>query len=457
MKKKIIYLFSLFLISLISCNTTEPPPPPREDNRKLTLTFEDASCIEAWIQLETINLQLPADLNLITTDAGGNPRSKILNLKAKDSLLYIDSLLPNKSYKIKVSSIENPISSNELTVTTMDTTSHNFTFETWTFGDVGSSILYDCAIISEDNIWCVGDIKIADTSENGYTIYNAVHWDGNDWNLHRIMFKTICGQQSSQNAYPASSIIAFSENEIWVAQKGDQIAKIENSIQTQTICMPWTFSINKIWGTSSNNLYVVGNNGNIAHYQNGQWNKIESGTDIPLADIYSNNQNEIFISGADNLNFKGIILKNEGVNSFRTLITGEIVTENELFSKLYGSLSSVWVDEKNNLYTGGNIIFQYRHNKWDYVRSMPENFIGGNPNVYYRGFIASIRGNSSNDYWVVGDRNTVRHFNGVSWKQIGLPYDPMSYRIWRSLSVKNNLCVIVGDNINTASVMIIKK
>src|SRR5690606_31424583 len=87
-------------------------------------------------------------------------------------------------------------------------------------------------------------------------------------------------------AYPASSIIAFSENEIWVAQKGDQIAKIENGIQTQTICMPWTFSINKIWGTSSNDLYVVGNNGNIAHYNGSRWSRIESGTDLQFLDIY---------------------------------------------------------------------------------------------------------------------------------------------------------------------------
>jgi len=60
----------------------------------------------------------------------------------------------------------------------MDTTSDNFTFQTWTFGDIGSSALNDCAIISEDNIWCVGEIKIADSTENGYTTYNAVHWNG---------------------------------------------------------------------------------------------------------------------------------------------------------------------------------------------------------------------------------------------------------------------------------------
>jgi hypothetical protein len=59
----------------------------------------------------------------------------------------------------------------------MDTTSHNFTFESWTFGTIGSSVLYDVAIINppaggeagETQIWAVGEIMIADTSQNGYT------------------------------------------------------------------------------------------------------------------------------------------------------------------------------------------------------------------------------------------------------------------------------------------------
>ncbi len=31
-----------------------------------------------------------------------------------------------------------------------------------------------------------------------------------------------------------------------------------------------------IWGTSSKNFYVVGNNGNIAHYDGSKWTKIQS-------------------------------------------------------------------------------------------------------------------------------------------------------------------------------------
>ena len=44
-----------------------------------------------------------------------------------------------------------------------DTTSHNFTWETWTFGEHSSSVLNDVAIIDENNIWAVGEIYMNDS------------------------------------------------------------------------------------------------------------------------------------------------------------------------------------------------------------------------------------------------------------------------------------------------------
>ena len=41
-----------------------------------------------------------------------------------------------------------------------------------------------------------------------------------------------------------------------------------------------------MWGTSDNDLYIVGNNGLIAHYDGRQWQRIESGTDTQIRDIW---------------------------------------------------------------------------------------------------------------------------------------------------------------------------
>ena len=149
-------LFSVLIVTLglllKACNTTDPPPPPPDGEKPtLELKLEDVSCTEAWIKLTTTNLQLPAAITLKQHNPNNDSLSQDFILNTQDSLLYIDSLLPNQNYKFIVTMQHSSNSSNETIVTTMDTTSHNFTFASWTFGTIGSSTLYDVAIINENN------------------------------------------------------------------------------------------------------------------------------------------------------------------------------------------------------------------------------------------------------------------------------------------------------------------
>ncbi len=70
-----------------------------------------------------------------------------------------------------------------------DTTSHSFTWQTFEFGDDGASpsSLKDVAIINDSDIWAVGSVYLNDsTGQPDYNAYNAIHWDGNKWELKRI-------------------------------------------------------------------------------------------------------------------------------------------------------------------------------------------------------------------------------------------------------------------------------
>ncbi len=127
---KNITLLSLILLLLISasCNTTEPP-----SNTTLTLKLEDVSCIEAWIKLKTTNLQLPTTLTLIQFNPTGDTVTQNIILSNADSLLYIDSLLPNQTYKFIATIEQSNNKSNELSSATLDTTSHNFSYQTFEF------------------------------------------------------------------------------------------------------------------------------------------------------------------------------------------------------------------------------------------------------------------------------------------------------------------------------------
>ena len=448
----------LFLLVFNGCSNDETPPivppPPPPDYRKITLAVEDISYTEAWINIKTDSINFPATITLLK-----NTNEEKFVLFNSDTTVYVDSLQPNVNYTFQAVLTGDTIRSDTVKAKTLEPTSHNFTWETWEFGTHSSSALYDVAIIDENNIWAVGEIYMNDSLGNPDPhAYNAAHWDGTQWELKKIMFPTVCGSVN-RTSYPAKSIFAFQDGEIWIGSSGDKIAILENGIQTAEFCLPSALDmgINKLWGTSSNDLYVVGNGGNIAHYSgpSGGWQKIESGTDLDLIDIYGDDEGNIYAAGLDVSLVKGVVVKSNQSGLWCVMIVGEIIDDTELFEKLFGRLGTLWVDELGTLYAGADFFYYYKNKEWDYVRSLPENYIGSDP--YYIGYLYSIRGNRSNDILICGDRNTLRHFNGVNWFEIGIPYNPYRSIFWRSVGIKDNLAVAVGDEGIKAEIIILKR
>lgn len=433
MKKAIVgFLLIGFSLFLKSCNTTEPPPNGQKPT--LELTLEDVSCIEAWIQLKTTNLQLPTTITLKQYNLSGDSLSQNFLLNTQDSLLYIDSLLPNQTYKFVTTIEQSNNKSNELSVTTMDTTSHNFTFETFTFGGTaGSSTLYDCAIISPENIWCVGEIYVADTSINGYTMYNAVHWDGSDWNLKRILY--------DGSIWTITTIFAFSENDIWFSAfvRYDGQNFIEMPIPA--ILMGWR--PNKIWGSSSSDLYVVGNNGNIVHYNGQSWQRIESGTELNINDIwgdYNDKTGEYEILA---------VASNVNTSTERTIIkiynnTSRIISS----SPIQWSLRTVWFMPSRRYYVAGSGVYE-KHN-------LTENEWRNNTLDITTFYTNRIRGNDVNDVVGIGAFGDFVHFNGSGWK-VNYQEPELNYGSYLSLDIKEELVVAVGLEYDQAVIQIATK
>ena len=438
MKTKLILSFLFIILSITACNTTEPPPPPDGEKPTLELTLEDVSCIEAWIKLKTTNLQLPATITLKQFNPTGDSLYQDFILNTQDSLLYIDSLLPNQSYTFIAShSGLSGISSNELNVTTMDTTSHDFTFETFTFGGTaGSSTLYDVAIISPENIWCVGEILVADTSQNGYTTYNAVHWDGTQWELKRIYYYGSC---SAVEYPPLKAIWAFSENSM-VITNGGSIGWFDgNTVNLDCrVNSLLTGAINKIWGTSSEDLYVVGNNGTIVHYNGTLWSRIESGTELHISDIWGqktvNGNYEIICVASDYSQWLGTKVLE---------ITDNNVLEINNVGLPQSSLYAVWFVPGRSYFVAGDGFYSVKKlgERWIKEVTLPPYSKTG------------IRGDGLNDIVVSGAYGLLMHFNGLSWKTFfNMPYLSGSYG---EVKIKGDIIVSTGGLNNGQAIITI--
>ena len=218
-------------------------------------------------------------------------------------------------------------------------------------------------------------------------------------------------------------------------KKAEQNAIVNGYSNVEINSNAWgPFEMNKAWGNSPDNVYVIGDSGSIAHYDNGTWQKLESGTDVDLLDIWGSSDGNVWTCGWTD--FKPTVL----IRIENQRVVKVFESRNNLFSYdpcfLTGAFYSVWSDEFNRLY----ILTWYDLYRCEDINCRQvKSFWGQN---YLEWASYSIRGSSINNIVTVGQYGRIWHFNGVSWRffeELVQPTDRL-----RSVSVKNDLVVSVG-------------
>lgn len=179
MMSRLSLLILLPLLAFLSCNTTGPT----EGGSSISLSVEDASCSEIWLHIKANNVVLPFN-GIIRSDN----LSQSIRISNNDTTIYLDSLLPNKNYYFQVSS--NLLLSNKVSTQIMDTTGHEYSWQTYPLGDgISTSLLFDIAVIDDNNFWTVGEIYLNDSTgkEDPY-LYNLVKWNGTNFKIERVYY-----------------------------------------------------------------------------------------------------------------------------------------------------------------------------------------------------------------------------------------------------------------------------
>lgn len=394
MNKKIFYLIYSFIIILVqSCNTTEP------GKLKLEIVAEDVSCTEVWIEVKG---QTGSEVILKQDDN----EVKEFTLTSSPQTVYNDSLLPNTNYTYQV--VGNNELSNRITVTTLDSTSHNFSWQTFVFGDAdaGSSILNDVTVINDSLIYAAGEIYKNDSlGQPDPQPYGIVQWDNITWLLKKLFYmdKDYQGNNLTIILSNIRSILSTSNNEFWFAAGSvfywngiTSLADFSYRTLTPSGLQP---GINKLWQNSSFELYGVGNSGSIIHYQYGKWNKIESGTDLPFQDIWGD-KGEILAIASDKFGSGGQYL----ISLFGN--TAEQIPTNIPTAM---SFSSIWFKANRKYFLAGNGVYTKRYLSDPIWELDP---IAKPLETYFY----SIRGSGLNNIVTVGEGSYIAHFNGISWK-----------------------------------------
>ena len=283
-----------------------------------------------------------------------------------------------------------------------DTTSQNFTFETYEFGDGGESSLFnDVWIFDENNIWAVGYIGIKDSefTSQGYINPNIMRWTGSRWKI----------MPYSGTSVGIEGIWAIDSSHIYFADglvfKYDEGQFVEYDFRS----LPWVNGqrVEKLWGSGENNIWGVGPFGTIVHFDGTNWSKIDFDTGFHFYDI------------------TGIKSTGRAFALASTINTGHIsiVKLADLSAlSIYESQNAIalwsidYINDGRFLISGEDI--------WEYLLSSNEfNKQKDLPSGYG---ISCQAISSPNDIYFFGDLNHVGskiiHFNGIRYKTFDAPY-----------------------------------
>ena len=432
MKFPIYLLIFLLFLNFLNCKKTSTPDMSPE----LSLTLEYVSITEVELGLHLNSPVSPHDFQLLRD----NETIMVGPLRMSDTTLYDTLLLPasNYTYQAVVQQTNGvTVQSPELSLTTMDTTSHNYSWEIFTIGNSPiENELYDVSIIDPDDIWVVGFINVrsfSNPSEDKF--YNAVHWNGSEWEYHQIYLKDFMG-----NNYLAflQSVFALNSDDVWVFGYIGAYGHWDGSHWEGEYVWEMSGDVERIWGNHSQNLYFAGDRGNITRFDGQQWINMSSKTSIRLRDIsgYSDpqNSNEIVYSCGFSDDFLDGIILVKPEKEWMILDDGNQGPVSKLDNKNFASL---WV-------TGRNVFYVTAFNKAYKVKTLAgnphrvKNILSADRGIY------RIRGDAENNMFVVGERVKLRHYNGYSWKH----YTELDNLVvvMEGLDVKGDLVVAAGGD-----------
>ncbi len=433
MKKiAVAILFMLFV-----CCSEQPTDPPENGNVEpaAMLTVSDTGLTRLGLRLQLQNARLPVLAALTRANVKDTLDDTLLFrhvLTGNDTAFYDDNLQPNENYLYELwlakDSTQQQWYRFAFNRRTMDTTGHNFSWQVYEFGGAGgSSYLNDVAIVNENNIWAVGRISVAD-SAGEIEEYNAVHWDGEKWEMFNFM------RTSEDRISVIRGISVENDSSIWLAAGSVYHWKGHIATLFYRRDISTNETVEKLWHSGTGEIYGVGNSGLIVHYDGQSWTKLQSGTDVNLTDVWGTPDGKtVWACGWED--FKGTVLIKINGNTIETLYESEEYFRLRV-DTLSGSLVSGAVSNNTNYILTSRGIYTYSLNlPGSYQRAKY-------PEHHYSGFPRSLSMSAINDIFIVGDLAFMAHYNGASWHEIPFDFDGAFKQIH---ALRNVVCAVGYD------------
>lgn len=144
-------------------------------------------------------------------------------------------------------------------------------------------------------------------------------------------------------------------------------------------------ALQSVWGSSGSDVYAVGRQGTILHYDGSTWSALSTGRYEWLQGIWGSSSQDVFVAGAQDS-----ILHYDGAR----------------WTRQYTGAPSLalWGNSSQDVFAvGGSSITHYDGVRWSPQASSTTNNLFG------------VWGSSPNDVFAVGVKGTILHYDGTGW------------------------------------------
>lgn len=397
------------ILSLFSCKEC-PTEPEKVISLSISAPYIETSIV--WLKILSTDSTHQKSYTIVRDSVVISEGTFI----GKDTIIADRSVEPNTAYTYSVQyskEISDPIS-----VTTMDLSSSDFTWEVFYFGEATrNNILEDVSIVNENDIWVVGLIEVwgwdSLDSEYDWIRYNALHWDGQTWNLISI-----------SPPYSGAYDIVHTINDSVVWAGVNVPALFRNSIWSVCENAPHLGWMLDIWGNSLSNTYFTYYGGGIAHYNGMSFRTMESGTDVDLRDIDGNDE-RVYTVGCTGGTGNVVLEYEYTKNVWTTLLTSHTVNGNLETGDMGQFYSVKVIDDVAVITCAAMATLKYYYHDGFYDGISQESTILDECWV-----VEIIDGNAINDLALITEGGEIVHYNGQDF-QVCYDYEDIySHDIW---------------------------
>lgn len=309
-----------------------------------------------------------------------------------------------------------------------DSTSHEIIWEVDTLGDWNSDLSAVWGS-SPDNVWATGWIT------RGSWGTNIIHYDGEKWEDYDYFEADLNG------------MFGLNENDIWavgnnlIIPNRDALIAHYDGTEWKTVHIDYGTSILKaVWASAPDDVFAVGFDGTILHYNGKKWDKMKSGTDKHLFDVWGFASDDVYACGGMTSTlgypFQPTLIHYDGLE-WKTIL--------DTTGYEWHEISTIWGSSSDNVYYDASFgLFQGNlTNGWNYVPIPDDNTA-----------INKIRGSASFNIFEVGHFGLVLHYNGRTWRRYNELLNKPGGPLLSDVIVFENSVFIVGleHNVNKAIV-----